>query len=196
MSRLQITSKPAHEKLCRKSVAFNYAFGSPQCMCDWPSLDSHTGSRPSVPCRCGGATTVLLMATSSGLLGAAVVGDISPQWAESEPFCVTHGADLKSVRSLVTNPLSLPACKPCMPVILCMPINIATKLFSTPRTPALVQSKTLRPKISALCSVRWEKVKSRRHCCCWTSSTCRSSIDCSTESLMRPGRHWFSCPIL
>jgi hypothetical protein len=45
------------------------------------------------------------MATSSGLLGAAVVADIGPQWAESEPFCVTQGADLKAVRSLVMSPL-------------------------------------------------------------------------------------------
>ena len=88
-------------------------------MCDWPSLESHMDTRPSVPCRCGGATTALLMATSNGLLGAAVVGDISPQWADSEPYCVTHGADLKSVRSLVMNSLSLPACRPCMPSILC-----------------------------------------------------------------------------
>ena len=53
-------------------------------------------------CRCGSATSALLMATSSGLLGAAIIaGNIAPQWAESEPFCITDGADLKSVRSEV-----------------------------------------------------------------------------------------------
>ena len=56
-------------------------------------------------CRCGNATTALLMATSSGLLGAAVVAaDISPQWAESEPFCISDGAELTSVRSEVVPP--------------------------------------------------------------------------------------------
>ena len=51
------------------------------------------------------------MVTSSGLLGAALIaGDIAPQWAESEPFCITDGAQLKSVRSEVVTTSLAPTC--------------------------------------------------------------------------------------